>query len=174
MNDAVGQAVTGITTTINADGSYTLSGLETPATYRLTLSAEGYTPQTLITELDGGADAIVNTRQLLADAGSVRGLVTSNDAPLGGVKVELYIGETVLETTTPTSGAGIGVYEFEGLFRQRPTSSSSVPMDSTKRPSRSNSSPVLRSPTPTSNCAVVPGHSPAPSAGQRGRSEAFT
>ena len=83
MNDAVGQAVTDITTTINADGSYTLSGLETPATYRLTLSAEGYTPQTLITELDGGADVIVNTRQLLADAGSVRGLVTSNDAPLG-------------------------------------------------------------------------------------------
>jgi len=115
VNDAVGQAVTGITTTINTDGSYTLSGLETPATYRLTLSAEGYTPQTLITELDGGADVIVNTRQLLADAGSVRGLVTSNDAPLGGVKVELYIGETVLETTTPTSGADIGVYEFEGL-----------------------------------------------------------
>ena len=104
VNDAVGQAVTDITTTINTDGSYTLSGLETPATYRLTLSADGYTPQTLITELDGGADVIVNTRQLLADAGSVRGLVTSNDAPLGGVKVELYIGETVLETTTPTSG----------------------------------------------------------------------
>ena len=115
VNDAVGQVVTEISTTIAADGSYILSGLQTPGTYRLTLSASGYTPQTLITELDGGADIIVNTRQLLADAGSVRGLVTSNDAPLCGVKVELYIGDTVLETTTPTSGADIGVYEFEGL-----------------------------------------------------------
>ena len=115
VNDAVGQVVTEISTTIAADGSYILSGLQTPGTYRLTLSASGYTPQTLITELDGGADIIVNTRQLLADAGSVRGLVTSNEAPLGGVKVELYIGDTVLETTTPTSGADIGVYEFEGL-----------------------------------------------------------
>jgi len=115
VNDAVGQAVTDITTTVNSNGSYAVSGLPTPATYRLTLSAAGYTPQTLLTELDGGADGIVNTRQLFADSGSVRGLVTSNDAALGGVKVELYIGDTVLETTTPTSGADIGVYEFEGL-----------------------------------------------------------
>ena len=113
----------------------------------------------------------MNTRRRCC-AGSVRGLVTSNDAPLGGVKVELYIGETVLGTTTPTSEADIGVHEFEACFTK--TYLIIFGTDGfDQEGSRSNLSPVLRSPTPTSNCAVVPGHSPAPSAGQRGRSEAF-
>ena len=114
----------------------------------------------------------MNTRQLLADAGSVRGLVTSNDAPLGGVKVELYIGETVLETTTPTSGADIGVYEFEGLFHQDLLiifsadgfDQEAITLKLEPGAEITDADQQLRSGT---------GSPPAPSAGQRGRLEAF-
>ncbi len=100
---------------IEDDGGYVIAGLPTPAVYSLTLMAEGFAPQSIIAELEGGADIVVNTRRLGAGSGLVRGRVFAGTVPLGGVTVTLTAGDLEMETTTPTVGADVGVYVFEGL-----------------------------------------------------------
>ncbi len=114
VDDAPGELLD-IEATITPTGGYTITDLFTPATYRLTLQAEGYESQTLIADLDAGGDVILNTRKLSAGVGSIRGRVTAGGVPLGGVTVDLYAADEVLTTTTPTAGADIGVYQFTDL-----------------------------------------------------------
>lgn len=114
VDDAPGELLD-IDATISPTGSYTITELFTPASYRLTLRAEGYESQTLIADLEGGGDIILNTRELSAGVGSIRGRVSAGGVPLGGVTVELYAADEVFSTTTPTAGADIGVYQFADL-----------------------------------------------------------
>jgi hypothetical protein len=100
---------------VEEDGSYVIAGLPTPAVYSLVLMADGFAPQSIIAELAGGADVIVNTRRLGAGSGVIRGRVFAGSIPLGAVTVTLTAGDLVMETTTPTVGGELGVYAFEGL-----------------------------------------------------------
>ena len=114
VDDIVGDPIVA-NTVIEEDGSYVIAGLATPAQYQLTLMAEGFAPQTIIAEVEGGADIVLNTRRLGAGSGHITGRVLNGTAPLGGVTVTLTAGDLMLESTTPTTGTDVGVYVFEGL-----------------------------------------------------------
>ncbi|MDG1409994.1 MAG: carboxypeptidase regulatory-like domain-containing protein [Acidimicrobiales bacterium] len=114
VGDVAGEPITA-NVVVKEDGSYIITGLATPAVYSLSLMADGFSPQSIIAELAGGADVIVNTRRLGAGSGAIRGRVFAGSIPIGAVAVTLVAGDLVMETTTPTVGSDVGVYAFEGL-----------------------------------------------------------
>src|SRR5439155_20913676 len=57
------------TTTSQPDGAFALAGLETPATYQLTVALPGFTDQVVTTTLGGGEDQVINTVQMAAGDG---------------------------------------------------------------------------------------------------------
>jgi hypothetical protein len=86
-------------------GPVELTGLVTPATYRIVVASEGFEPQEFEETLAGGEVRVLNTVRLGAAPGSIGGLVRSSTGePLGNVKVLATSGELEKETTTPTSG----------------------------------------------------------------------
>ena len=104
---------------VTTDGQVAFEGLTTPATYRITVQAEGFAPQQFTQVLDGGADTVLNTVRLGAAAGSIAGTVRDADgAPLGNVKVRVTSGDIVREATTPTAG-NVGTYLIDGLESPR-------------------------------------------------------
>jgi hypothetical protein len=86
-------------------GPVSLTGLVTPATYRIKIAAAGFEPQVFEQDLSGGQAAVLNTVRLSAAPGSIAGIVRSSTGDaLGNVKVVATSGELVKETTTPTAG----------------------------------------------------------------------
>jgi 5-hydroxyisourate hydrolase-like protein (transthyretin family) len=86
-------------------GPVSLTGLVTPATYRISIQAEGFDTQEFEQDLSGGQAAVLNTVRLGAAPGSIAGIVRSSTGDaLGNVKVVATSGELVKETTTPTTG----------------------------------------------------------------------
>ena len=96
-------------------GTFTLPELETPGTYLLTLSAEGYAPETRAVRL-GPGESLTDLEVVVTPAtGVVFGrAMTSDGQPLGGVRVTVSGGGTVLTTDTFTSGA-VGSFRLSGL-----------------------------------------------------------
>jgi Carboxypeptidase regulatory-like domain len=119
VDDVAGEPLTDIGIEISADGTYAVTGLATPATYQLTVSAAGFDPQTIVADVPDGGDVIVNTSRLGAGAGSIRGTVVSRNLPIGAVTVALSAGDFTMETTTPTTGADLGTFVFDGLETPR-------------------------------------------------------
>jgi protocatechuate 3,4-dioxygenase beta subunit len=86
-------------------GPVKLTGLVTPATYRIRIEAAGFDTQEFEQDLSGGQAAVLNTVRLGAAPGSIAGIVRSSTGDaLGNVKVVATSGELVKETTTPTAG----------------------------------------------------------------------
>ena len=108
------------TPTIGGVGGFTLDGLETPRTYVLTFSLDGYTSATVALELSGGEQRTGVSAVLVGGAGSVQGTArTSGGQPLGGVSVVVQGRGLELETATLTSGvglSGVGSYSLSGLL----------------------------------------------------------
>lgn len=98
-----------------ADGTYVVSDLPTPGNFEITFSDPDFRNRTLFEPLAGGENKLLNTIKLGAAEGSLAGTVTDGTGPLGGVAVRLTRGDVLLETTTPTSGGGIGTYLFPDL-----------------------------------------------------------
>lgn len=97
------------------DRAFEIGGLTTPATYRFTVSSEGFEPRTFDEKLGAGQTKVINTVTLGAAPGSLAGEVRNASGELlGNVAVTLRSGETVKETTTPTSGQ-TGQYRFDEL-----------------------------------------------------------
>lgn len=108
VGEPVGQVVS------NPDGTFTIPGLPTPATYELAISLEGFDDQTVRAVVGGGEALVVNTVDMAAAKGTLSGTVLGPDGPLGGATVTLTgAGETVT-ATTPTAGA-VGAWTFTDL-----------------------------------------------------------
>lgn len=107
------------TPTIAGIGEFTLDGLETPRTYVLTFTLEGYTSATLALELGGGQNLTGLPATLVGGAGTVSGVVRSSTGQLlGGVAVGVQGRGLQLGTSTLTTGGGAngtGSYAVAGL-----------------------------------------------------------
>ncbi|HQZ33912.1 MAG TPA: carboxypeptidase-like regulatory domain-containing protein [Ilumatobacteraceae bacterium] len=108
------------TPTIGSVGEFTLDGLETPRTYVLTFTLDGYTSATLALELAGGQSRSGLTAELVGGAGTVSGIVRSSTGQLiGGVAVVVQGRGLQLDTSTLTTGGGAngtGSYSVAGLI----------------------------------------------------------
>jgi hypothetical protein len=94
----------------NADGTWSIEGLPSPALYRFNVSAIGYDDVEVTQPVTPGETLILNTIRLPAAVGVLGGLVVDREGtPLGGVAVEVQRGEFSSSTVTPTAGE-IGVF----------------------------------------------------------------
>ncbi|MFP4148431.1 MAG: carboxypeptidase regulatory-like domain-containing protein [Nitriliruptoraceae bacterium] len=103
------------TPTAGEIGTFELPELATPGTYLLTVSAEGFSTETLGVRL-GPGESVRDLTVILNDAaGTVVGSVRdAAGQPLGGATVTVAGGGTTAETDTLTSGA-IGTFRLPGL-----------------------------------------------------------
>lgn len=98
-------SVSTVTPTDGAIGSFVLDGLETPATYLVTLSGEGRSSETRAVRLEPGESLTDLEIELVADTGVITGTATTPDGtPLGDVTVTVRGGGTTLTAETLTSG----------------------------------------------------------------------
>jgi Carboxypeptidase regulatory-like domain len=101
--------------TTGAVGSFTLTGLATPASFSVLVSEPGFASQTLSLSLASGQDLTGISVTLTSGVGSISGTVsTANGAPAGGVTVTASNGQLVLSTVTLSVGA-VGTYSLGGL-----------------------------------------------------------
>ena len=95
------------TLTAGTVGSFDLSGLATPGTYVLTVSAQGYESETLEVPLGSGGSAGNVDVRLPAALGTITGTVTTRrKVPLTGVTVSATNGTTVTTTTSTSEPPG--------------------------------------------------------------------
>jgi len=107
--------VPAFTTVTGPDGTWSVEGLPSPATYRITYRAPGFDAVEITQPLAGGALLAVNTATLPAAPGLVSGTVVDRQGrALGGVDVQLTRGELTIATKTPTSGE-VGFFEIPEL-----------------------------------------------------------
>ncbi|WP_298339398.1 carboxypeptidase regulatory-like domain-containing protein [Ferrimicrobium sp.] len=102
------------TTTVNAQGDYSLANLPTPGTYDLSFSSAGFGVGQAVDTLTGGQHFVANTVVLTASPGTITGTVTAAGQPLGGVTVTATGSGTKVTTATPTSGP-VGTYLLANL-----------------------------------------------------------
>ncbi len=99
-------------------GAFKIEALETPRTYTLTFSLDGFTDQTIAVDLGSGETKPVAVT-LLGGQGTVSGLVTdTKGTPLGGVTANVGCGTFTATTATLTdSGAAgqAGTYTVSGV-----------------------------------------------------------
>ncbi len=104
-----------VTVAAAADGTWSISGLVSPGTYRIASSAAGYDTVETTQVIGPGEDMVVNTVRLPAAAGTIGGLVVDSDGnALGAVEVTVQRGDLVTGTVTPTAGV-IGSYRVVDL-----------------------------------------------------------
>lgn len=102
--------------TTDEAGQWVLTGLPTPAEYRITYSAPGFAPVEVVEPLGGGEQVVANPVRLEAALGRIEGVVRDRrtDVPLGNVEVTALRGDTEVGTVTPTSGE-IGAFTLADL-----------------------------------------------------------
>ena len=99
---------------VAADGIFVIGDLATPATYQLTAVAPGFDPVTVEAVVAAGETVEIGLVPLTAGPGSITGLVTDGEQPLGGVHVRAVVGAFAIETTTVTDG-DVGTFELTDL-----------------------------------------------------------
>jgi len=102
------------TTTAGADGAYSFSDLQAPASYELTFVADGYQPATRTERVLGGQDRYALDVALGSGAGSIAGTVTDGANPVGGVTVSTTVGGKTFSVGTPTVGL-VGQFALPNL-----------------------------------------------------------
>lgn len=99
-------------------GAFSIEALETPRTYTLTFSLDGYTEQTVAVDLGSGETRAVSV-VLVGGQGTVSGRVTDADGtPLGGGVVDVGCGTFTASTATLTASAAAeqaGTYTVAGI-----------------------------------------------------------
>lgn len=95
-------------------GSFALRNLPSPGLYTVTVSLAGYADSTVAVALDAGGTAPPSTVVLDTSRSSIRGSVTANGAPLGGVSVVATDGEQSFTTISETAG-GPGTFLLADL-----------------------------------------------------------
>ena len=95
-------------------GTWQIDGLATPATYLVTIIADGHASQQLTVEVGGGAAVSGVDATMERDRGTIRGAITYRDAGVGAVTVALE-GDVSRTTTTLTVGDVAGSFDFPNL-----------------------------------------------------------
>lgn len=97
------------------DGTWSATGLVSPATYRVTAAADGYQSVDSSAAVEPGEAVVVNTVRLPAAGGTIGGTVTGPDGqPVGGIEILVQRGDFSAGTITPTAGV-IGSYQVPDL-----------------------------------------------------------
>ncbi|MGN6330288.1 MAG: carboxypeptidase regulatory-like domain-containing protein [Motilibacteraceae bacterium] len=105
----------GATPTEGAVGRFTLGNLQTPATYVLTFSKEGYGSATTVVDLGPGENRTSLSVALVAGTGTVTGTVLGPDGSgVGGATVTVGGAPAPVTTTTVTTG-DVGFFAVSGL-----------------------------------------------------------
>lgn len=112
VEDAVGEVVAMVET--SPDGTFTVPGLPTPATYELGIILAGFDQQSVRVELSGGEAQVINSVNMAAAPGTLGGTVVGPDGALGGVEVTLSGSGQDLSVATPTDGE-VGSWVFTDL-----------------------------------------------------------
>ncbi|MFT3852748.1 MAG: carboxypeptidase-like regulatory domain-containing protein [Ilumatobacteraceae bacterium] len=106
---------TATTFTANPPGSYTVTGVPTPGTYVVTVSAPGrVSASTTVTVAAGQATATADL-QLQTSTGRVFGTVTRNGTPVGAATVTVSDGTNAPASTVSATVGDVGSYEVGGL-----------------------------------------------------------
>ena len=95
-------------------GTWQIDGLATPATYLVTIIADGHASQQLTVEVGGGAAVSGVDATMERDRGTIRGAITYRDDGVGAVTVALD-GDVSRTTTTLTVGDVAGSFDFPNL-----------------------------------------------------------
>jgi len=104
---------------VTTNGPFTVSNLETPSKYQVTIDRPGFDQQIVQVSLGGGEATVLDTSNLLAANGSISGRVVDGaGTPLGGVTVTLRSGATERTVTTPTVG-NVGGFLLDSLEAPR-------------------------------------------------------
>jgi 5-hydroxyisourate hydrolase-like protein (transthyretin family) len=98
-------------------GGFTLRGLVTPATYTVTVTANGYTTVTSTLSLTSGQRLTGVLLSLSKAAGSLSGTVTTvaDGKPAPGVTVTIASGAAAKVATVTQSGTTAGAWKVDGL-----------------------------------------------------------
>lgn len=103
------------TPTTGAVGQFVLGDLPTPATYVLTVAADGFGTTTVVVDLGPGQVVPDLQVSLISGSGTVTGrIVDAAGAGLGGVTVTVG-GATEPPTTTTLTEGDVGAFRLEGL-----------------------------------------------------------
>jgi hypothetical protein len=106
--------VANLSTSTDADGAFTVAGLDGAGLYEFTFAKAGHSTKTLIVQPKG--EPVTLEVELAVGDGTVAGLtVDESGQPLGGVDVKLTDGTIVYQTTTPTEGDQKGRFTFKNL-----------------------------------------------------------
>ena len=122
LGGAVVTATTGTTTVETVSltdgdvGAFILRGLVTPATYSVTVSSAGFSPQTTSVSLADGQQLTGVQLALARSSGSLFGTVTTlpGNAPAPGVTVTVTAGTATVQTVTQSTGT-VGAWTIAGL-----------------------------------------------------------
>ncbi|WP_029135756.1 carboxypeptidase-like regulatory domain-containing protein [Nakamurella lactea] len=110
-----GVDVTTGTPTTGTPGQFVIGDLPTPATYVLTVTAEGYAPSSVVVDLGPGQKLTGQKVELVKGTGQVSGrLVAADGTGLGGATVTVGGGADLPGTTTLTSGE-VGSFALDKL-----------------------------------------------------------
>jgi hypothetical protein len=96
-------------------GSFALRNLATPSQYTITISKDGFSPETRTVALGDAQDVGNFSSRLLPAVGSVRGLVTLGDLPPRGLSISISGGDINRQTRVVSQGLGTGSYAFTRL-----------------------------------------------------------
>jgi 5-hydroxyisourate hydrolase-like protein (transthyretin family) len=97
------------------EGTFTLRGLPTPASFTVTASANGYASQTQTVTLAAGQKLTGLSITLTKSAGSLSGVVTQlpSNTPAGGVQVTITNGQLTVQTETQSSATSAGAGQVQ-------------------------------------------------------------
>ena len=118
ITDGTNTITTSSNTVGTAIGAWSVTGLSTPGTYLVTVSADALGAQSMLVSLPAGGSAVADLR-LESGAASLQGLVQGDDSTgamvgLGGVTVSATDGRTTRTATTVTNGP-VGRYVLPDL-----------------------------------------------------------
>jgi hypothetical protein len=103
------------TFTANPPGSYTVTGVPSPGTYVVTVSAPGRISSSTTVSIAAGQQTATVDAQLLPALGRVFGTVTLNGQPLGAATVTVSSGTDAPASTVSATVGNVGGYEIGGL-----------------------------------------------------------
>lgn len=103
-----------VSTIETVDGAYTFTDLPTPGTYRLTFTTPDYGNVSVVEELEGGESRTRPDVLVGAAGGSIAGVVSDENGPLGGVTVTTAVAGSTVTVQTPTVSP-IGAYVIDSL-----------------------------------------------------------
>jgi hypothetical protein len=97
-----------------SENTYRLADLPAPATYELSFTAAGYQTTKVLTHVAAGEPRQQPDVVLDSGSGTISGVVTDGEQPLGNVSISTVVGGQEVAVVTPTSGQ-VGAFTLDNL-----------------------------------------------------------